>query len=72
MTGSEHAVDAFAKTMRLDRSSVTAPDLPPESAADTSRRRAERPATRERPAHGTLVVASVIIAAAIAVVIALT
>jgi len=72
LTGSGHAADAFAKTMRLDRSGVTAPDLPPESAADTSRRRAERTATRERSARGTLlVIASAIIAAAIAVLIAL-
>ncbi len=72
LTGSEQVVDAFAKTMRLLRPGGTAQDARPETAVDTTRRRAAAPPARERGARGTLaLVASVIIAAAIAVFIAL-
>jgi serine/threonine-protein kinase len=72
MTGNERAVDAFAKTMQLERSGAAAPSAPPEPSAEARRARAKPPATRERSARGPLVVvASVIIATAIAVFIAL-
>jgi len=64
LTGNQPAVDAFARTVRLDLATAA-----PEGAT----RDGGRSARRERAARGTLVVvASVIIAAAIAVLIALT
>jgi serine/threonine-protein kinase len=73
LTGSAQAVDAFAKTMRLDRAGVTAPGGATEPAADTTRGRAGPAATGRRSARGTLLVlAGVIIALVVAVVIALT
>jgi serine/threonine-protein kinase len=64
-TGNGPAVDQFARTIKLDLAAAAAPP----AAAERERTRAAR---RERTARGTLaVVASVIIAAAIAVFIAL-
>jgi serine/threonine protein kinase len=64
LTGNEPAVDAFARTIKLDLAAVATP-----AAAG---REDERSARRERSARETLVVvAGVIIAAAIAVFIAL-
>src|SRR5262249_14283001 len=67
MTGSESVVDAYAKTMRLDRAALTDSGAPPESPAGS-----QRGDTPRRAGRGTLVlVASVTIAALVAVVIAL-
>jgi serine/threonine-protein kinase len=70
-TGSAQAVDAFAKTMRLERLERSARDARPAPATDDTRP-AARAATDEQSARGTLVlVVGVIIAATIAVFIAL-
>jgi len=67
MTGSESVVDAYAKTMRLDRAAMTESGAPPESPGGS-----QRGDTPRRAGRGTLVlVASVTIAALVAVVIAL-
>ncbi|HKC45325.1 MAG TPA: serine/threonine-protein kinase [Burkholderiales bacterium] len=67
LTGNERAVDAFAKTMRLDRAAMTESGAPPESPGGSQRGDAPR-----RAGRGTLVlVASVTIAALVAVAIAL-